>query len=1116
MRTIFRWATRKRITTLARPFTMALLALAAVAAPGGAQGWFGQNQVQYDHFRWRVLETEHFEIHYYQAVDGITPDIAKMAERSYARLSVLMGHQFREKKPVLVFGSSGDFAQSNVFGDLGEGTGGVTDPMRQRMAQFMTGDYRSFEHVLQHEMVHVFQFDIFSRGRAGAGIGNLAQVNPPLWFMEGLAEYFSIGRTHPWTDAWIRDGVVNNTLPSIAMMTDRPDKYFPYRFGLSVWQYIGERWGDEVIAEIMNSVPSIGIERSFRRELGVTTAELSAQWKQAMQEKFLPVVAQLDRPRTFAEPLLTQHRSGGNLANLFIAPALSNDGQKIAYIAYGSLYRGEVFPDLYLADANTGKREARLVRSTTDPNFEQLRFIYSQPSFSPDGKSLAFTSQRGGHDIINLMDMKSRNVYKRIDHDIDQVLSPSWSPDGKVLVFSGLKHGVSDLYTVNADGSSLKQLTNDRYGDEQPQWSPDGKTIAFASDRGPDTDLEILKIGKWRISLYNVETGEITQLPNQGGLNINPQWAPDGKSIAFVSDRTGIANLFLYDFAAKEHYQLTNVVGAITAVAEYSPAITWARDADLLAFVYYEKGDHTVWKVANPRALKKAPYRDAIVVAQSGTKSGNTGAAGAASPTGAGTTAAGTTAAGTTAAGTAAAGTVTAGQALMPPVEHLPVASVKDTTATRRSVYRAPLQGPRLSSDLPMSSIPYLANSVSITAMMDSFNFNLPDSTRYKDRKYKARLMPEYISQPQIGYQQGGFGQGAYGNTTIVLADMLGDHLLAVGGSLNGQLSDASLFLQFTNLARRLQYSAGFYTQPAYYVSGQGRPNDYTISTEITRLVIRDVFLRTYYPLNRFTRFEVGARVDNIDQQVQRYDEIFSNYGSDIIKQPTRNLASITTFAPSLAWVTDNTLGGNMGTPLSGRRIRAQFEPNFGSWQYQDYTVDSRRYFPIVFNYLTLATRFTTSIALGRDEARLPKWIGRTDFIRGYNRDPVSTMGCSGLPSDNGTGCNGTETIGSRVAFANAELRFPLLRFMNSSLPIPLVDGLFFYDAGVAWSKVQTVSWDRPANYDVATQRAVLKSWGVGARINVFGIAILRYDWAIPLSRPGEKGFGTFSLGVGY
>ncbi len=1089
-----------------------------MAAPLSAQpGYFGQNQVQYDRLNWRVLETDHFLIHYYPAIGQITPDLAKMAERSYARLSVLMGHQFREKKPILVYASSGDFAQSNVFGDLGEGTGGVTDPLRQRMAEFMTGDYGSFEHVLQHEMVHVFQFDIFSRGRSGAALSNLAQVNPPLWFMEGMAEYFSIGQKHPWTDAWIRDAVVNNTLPTIAQMTEFPQKYFAYRFGFAMWQYIGQRWGDEVIAEIMNSVPSIGIERSFRRELGMGTVELSAEYKQAMQAKYLPVVAQLERPRSFAQPLLTQFRSGGNLANLFVAPALSNDGKQIMFIAYGSLYKGEVFPDLYLADAETGKRLARLVKSTTDANFEQLRYIYSQPSFSPDGQMMAFTSQRGGHDIINLMDAKSRKVFKRIDFDLDQVLSPSWSPDGKMLVFTGLKHGLSDLYTVKSDGTDLKQLTNDRYGDMQPQWSPDGKTIAFASDRGPDTDFEILKIGKWKISLYDVATGEITLLPNQGGLNINPQWAPDGKSLAFVSDRTGISNLFLYDFGTKEHYQLTNVLGAINAIAEYSPAISWARGADVMAFVYYEKGDHTVWRLPNPRSLKKEPFRETVTVAAHAA-----GAAGGVAIDPA-TVNATTSGAGAGAGTGTAAGQTAPVQTGLP----LPIASIRDTTATRRSVYRAPLTGARLSDDLAASTLPRFGSAVSITAMMDSFDFKLPDSTRYRDRKYKVRLTPEYIAQPSIGFQAGGYGSGAYGNTTLVLADLLGDHRLAISASLNGQLADAFLFVGFTNLARRLQYDVGFVNQPFTYVSAQDYiPIEGTNQTQVqevtglTRLVIREVYGTTMYPLNRFTRFEFGTKLDNIEQQLTEYTrpiDLALNVAGQYQRLPTHNIASATNVSPFIAWVTDNTLGGIMYSPIMGRRVRAQVTPSFGSWKYIDYLVDARNYTPIVFNYLTFATRFTTSLASGRDELRFPKWIGRTDFIRGYNRDLLAAgTNCSGLPTETGAGCDQSETIGSRVAFANAELRFPVLRVLNSGFPIPPIEGLFFYDAGVAWTHGQSLTWNAPANYDVKTQRAVLRSYGFGLRANLFGLAILKYDWAIPASRPGAKGFGTFSLGVSY
>ncbi len=1089
-------------------FAVASAALVcAAASPASAQGYFGQNQVQYDKLRWRVLETEHFLVHYYPEEAENAPDAARMAERSYARLSRLMSHQFREKKPVLLFSSTGDFAQSNVFGDLGEGTGGVTDPLRQRMAQFFTGDWSSFEHVLQHEMVHVFQFDIFSRGRAGAGLQNFAQVNPPLWFMEGLAEYFSIGDKHPWTDAWVRDAVVNGTLPSIQQMQERPDKYFPYRYGLSVWQYVGARWGDEVIGEIMNAVPSLGIDRAFRREIGVSLDELSAEWKQAMQSRYLPVVAQLDRPRSFAEPLLSQRRSN-SISNLFVAPALSPDGKYITYIAYGSLLRGEVFPDLYLADAETGKRIARLVKTTTNPDFEQLRFIYSQPSFSPDGKLLAFTGMKGGRDVLYLLDVAKRDVIRKIDIQLDQVLNPSWSPDGRRIVFSGMKHGTSDLYVVSLDQPGYQQITKDFNGDLMPQWSPDGKTIAFASDRGDETDFGILKFGKLKICLIDVESGKITVLPRQAGLNINPQWAPDGRSIGYLTDRTGISNLFLYDLDAKEHYQLTNVLGAINAVAENSPAMSWARGADVLAFVYYEKGEHAIWKLKNPRSLKKAPYRENVVVAQVGSVTG------AVAPT---------SGAPVTGAVTPPVATPAPVKAFDDPATHLKTGSVRDTSLSRQSFYRPQNLMARSSSELPTSAVARTSETVSVRAMMDSFDFNLPDTTRFRDSKYKVRFSPEYVAQPSIGYQQGGFGQGTYGGTTIILSDLLGDHRLALSGSINGQLSDAQLFVGYTSLGSRLQYTTGITQTPIYLLSnGSETPlgnNQYTQSQEIVRLVLREAFVAGIYPLNRFTRFELGARFQNIDQQVfSFYRTVDYTYGvaSGYQRGDSHNVASANTVSPSIAWVTDNTLFGYTG-PISGTRIRASFEPSFGSWQWNEYLIDARHYTPLLFNYITFATRFTSSVSVGRDELRFPKWIGRPDFIRGYNRDDLSGIQCSGLPTNAGSACNTVETIGSRVAFANAELRFPIVRRIgNGSIGLPPLDGLFFYDAGVAWSAGQTLLAKEPAAYDFTKQRALLQSYGFGFRLNLFNIAIVRWDWAVPVNRPGQKGFGTWFFGASY
>jgi hypothetical protein len=1071
------------------------------AAPLPAQGYFGQNQVQYDNLRWRVIETEHFQLHYYPEIAAVAPDAARMVERSYARLSRILGHQFREKKPVLVFGSSGDFAQSNVFGDLGEGTGGVTDPLRQRMAQFYSGDVASFEHVLQHELVHVFQFDIFSRGRAGAGLQNLAMVNPPLWFMEGLAEYLSIGERHPWTDAWVRDAVVNNTLPTIRQMTERPDKYFPYRYGLSLWQFVGQRWGDEVVGEIMNALPSLGVERAFRRELGLSLDELSAEWKQAMQARFLPQVAALERPRSFAEPLLSQKRAG-SIANLFVAPALSPDGSRIAYIAYGSFLRGEVFPDLYLADARTGKRLKRLVKTTTNPDYEQIRFIYSQPAFSPDGRTLAFTGQRGGRDVLYLLDVKSGRIEQVFDLKLDQVLSPAFSPDGRRLVFSGLRQGASDLYLVSRDAPGYTQLTRDVVGDLQPQWSPDGKTIAFASERGPDTDLDILKISPWRIALLDVATQQVTVVPGQGGRNLNPQWAPDSRSLIFISDRTGTANLFLYDLAEREHYQLTNVLGAVTAVAEQSPAISWAREADVLAFVYYEQTEHAIWKLANPRALRKQPFRETAAVV-----------AGGAAPTPAAPT-------------TVAAAPVAAAPVLRAPVAYLPAAPVRDSAAARQSFYR-PATGapPRASSDLPALPPGRYSDRVSVQAMMDSMDFNLPDTSQFKLSRYRARLVPEYVAQPSIGYQQGGFGQGTYGGTTIVLGDLLGNRRLALSGAINGQLSDAQVFVGYTSLGRRFQYTTGVIQQPIYLLSNyvqvpQGN-NTFLQSQEITRLVVRQVFATGLYPVNRFTRFELGGRFQNVDQQVFPFTRLVDytfGQATGFQRGDTRNVASANTWSPYAAWVTDNTMFGYTG-PISGKRIRLEVQPSVGTWQWTEYLADARAYLPILFNYVTFAARFTGSMAVGRDESRFPKWIGRPDFVRGYNRENLGAVSCTGLPSDDGSACNSVELIGSRVAFANAELRFPIIRqFGRRSSPsaLPPLDGLFFYDAGVAWSAGQQVLANRPADYDFTRQRALLSSYGFGVRLNLFNIAIVRWDWAVPVSRPGARGFGTWFFGMSY
>ena len=1101
-----------------RGWTVAAALLVAATGRLDAQGYFGQNQVQYDHFDWKVLETEHFLVHYYPAEKVAAVDAARMAERSYARLSRMLGHQFREKKPILLFASRSDFGQNNVTGDLGEFTGAVADALRHRMLVPFTGDYRTFEHVLTHEMVHAFQYDIFARGKAGQGLQNLAQVNPPLWFIEGMAEYLSIGPDHPATETILRDAALNGMVPSVEAMTQRPDRFFPYRFGEAFWKYVGERWGDQVIGDIMNAIPTMGLERAFKTQLGLSLDELSDEWREAMQVKHLPQVAVRDRPRKFSQPLLSERRTGGGL---FIAPALSDDGKMIAFISTGSFLRGEVFPDLWLGDAETGKRLKRIVKSTTNPDFEELRLLYSQSAFSPDNKLLAFTAQRNGKDVLYLLDVKRRKTVMRFRVPVEQVQNPSFSPDGRRLVFSGNTGGITDLYVVDTDGRNFRRLTNDRHGDLMPQWSPDGRYIAFASDRGGDTDFDVLRFTPWQISILDIETGRVETPANQDGLNLNPMWAPDGRSIAYISDRTGIANVFLYDLNAREHYQLTNVFGSVGSVTELSPAITWAKKADRLAYVYYENGDYTVWSISNPRQLKGKPYRDSTAAPAGGLLAARDSAA---------------------ARDTVAARIAGDAARLAAPVDTMarragdfiattPVtttvavtAAAADSTPLAQSFYRA-VEGLRRSHDVPAGASSR-GGTISVAALLDSAALALPDTTKFKYGDYKVAFQPEYVARPSIGYAQDNFGNGVFGGTTIILSDLLGNHRLAFSGSVNGRLSEAQVYSAYTNLSRRFQWQAGVFQTPLFQYAGDelvALPNGaYREKQYIERFIVRQVFGVGMYPLNRFTRFEYGARFSNIDRSILTIERDLLPNGQPITPYQygdASNAPGLNYVSPYVAYVSDNTLFGYTG-PIFGRRFRFQAEPTLGSLRWMNYLGDYRRYDPILFNFLTVATRVMSSVSVGRDETAFPNYIGNPQFIRGYDSRNYFDQYCQGGLLGNSAQCNATELRGSRFALGNAEVRFPLVRRVDLGLlpiSLPPLDGLVFYDAGIAWSRGQEISLQRPENYDADTQRYLLRSYGFGLRLNLFGFAIVRWDYSIPQNGTGQKkGFWNWSLGPSF
>ena len=593
---------------------VAAAVLGIVFAPQLAQAqYFGQNKVQFTTFDWHVIATTHFDVHYYGSERQAALDAARMAERSYARLSRILQHEWLEKKPLILYASNSDFNQTNTTGgDLGEGTGGFTDFARNRMVLPFTGSYDDFEHVLEHEMVHAFQYDIFSHGHPGAGLAAISAVNPSLWFMEGMAEYLSIGPVDPHTAMWMRDAAIHGHMPTIEQLT-YDSRFFPYRFGHSLWAYVGQKWGDESVGAILQGATSGGVDQAFQRVLGITLDQLGDEWNEAVQNTYLPQVPTQERPRASARVVLNERNSGGQY---HVSPQISPDGRQVVYMSERNFF----FVDMYIADVATGKQVHKLVQSALNANFESLRFINSTGSWSPDGREFLFASKNRGEDVLNFLDVRRGRVTQRLRLGFSGINNPSFSPDGQQVVFTGFVGGWSDLYIVDRNGQNLRRLTHDAYADLLPTWSPDGHRIAFTTDRGPDTDFQMLRFGNMRIAIYDLDGDSITVLNRMDeGKNVNPVWAPDGQSLAFISSRSGINNIFLYDFQTRDVYQLTRAYTGVAGITDLSPVISWARDADRMVGNYYEDGAYNVYVMDNPRSLKREPYRSdpagAIVLA---------------------------------------------------------------------------------------------------------------------------------------------------------------------------------------------------------------------------------------------------------------------------------------------------------------------------------------------------------------------------------------------------------------------------------------------------------------------------------------------------------------------
>ncbi|MEX2272469.1 MAG: BamA/TamA family outer membrane protein [Vicinamibacterales bacterium] len=567
---------------------LAALLLAATAIPAEAQ-YFGRNKVQYKSLDFEVLKTEHFDIYFYPQEKEAIALAAQMAERWYSRLADLFGHELRGRQPLIIYASHTDFRQTNAIGgEIGEGTGGVTEGFKRRIVLPFGGSLADTDHVIGHELVHAFQYDITGNTVRDTGGQGPTVLRLPLWFVEGMAEYFSIGPVDPHTAMWLRDAAAREKLPDIDDLDKR--EYFPYRWGHAFWAYIGGRWGDGAVSRILKAAadPRLNIA-AIEVETGMSFEELSKAWQGSILATYAD---ELQRTLTAPEQakLVVAETTGSGELNL--GPRLSPDGRRVAFWSEKDLFSIELF----VADMTTGRVLRKLLKTASDPHLDSLQFLNAAGAWSADGQRFVLAGVQSGRAVLTFLDAIEGGATREIPvEQVDEIFSLTWSPDGRALVFSAQTGGVSDLYRYEIESAALTRLTNDPYADLEPSFSPDGRRIVYVTERY-STSLPQAAIGALRLAVLDVASGqsrEVRAFPN--GKHISPQWAPDSSTIFFIADPDGISNVFRVSVNGGRPEQMTNLRTGATGITASSPALSVAIGSGTMAFSVYEDGNYSIY-----------------------------------------------------------------------------------------------------------------------------------------------------------------------------------------------------------------------------------------------------------------------------------------------------------------------------------------------------------------------------------------------------------------------------------------------------------------------------------------------------------------------------------------
>jgi hypothetical protein len=986
--------------------------LLGASAPALAQK-FGKNKITYEDFDWHVYKAPHFDVYYYPEEEAFLEQVVSYAESAYVTISQGLQHEIRFRIPLIYYKTHAEFEQTNVtLSFVPEAVGAFAEPTQKRIVLPIDLPPNELYALIAHELTHIFEYSLLFQD----SLGREVRGNPPLWLMEGLASFMAQDEDS-FDLMFIRDGVVNGLLPGLEQLNVL--HFLTYRYGHAIFDFIQEEFGMEGVRNFLLEFRKVllarNLEKAIKEAFGWEIQEFDRRFHKYLRAKYLPLLLEKDEPSDYGKEIAFTSEEHRRRYFHTLSPTLSPSGDLFA--ALTTRFDDYEF-DVVIFSARDGEPVRNLTAGyTTDYESISVGFYrgWKDLAWSPDGDRIAFFARKGNRWPLFIYHAVTGKKLAEVSIDIQKLASPSFSPDGRRVAFAGNRRGVVDIFSVDLETREVRNHTEDEYYDSNPSWSADGKQILY--NRRLQAYEKVFMVDA-------ADSSRKTQLTFGATSDIQPSFSADGRYVYYSSDYGDdrIYNIYGLDLTDGVVRRYTDVVGGSFSPLELNPDASGRRR---LAYTSFFRQRFQIYELPldEPlQVLRPGQPPDPPQPRRAGAAGGRRGGAGGAAPP------ARRPAEAPGGAGGLAldpAGSSAGGQ--RGPEAGAPASSPWRLRALESAPERAvAAAAPARSAQEP----PAAGGPGPLPAEVEKFEPPLKlridesEKSRYTKKKWSIDGHPQVL----FGVADDGT---ILSDSFIIFSDLLGDYRHFV------QLRSVSSFTDFDyiflNLKRRYDWFVHVQDKRDYFIVGRtstGLDRRQALRTTGAEFAYR-------YPVSLFHRFDTAIGYFDRSQEIPFLRETSPGlFEVDSISNDVR-------FPRLSASFTGDTTRFRSFGPYHGRRydFTVQYAPTVSgdTRNIDGEEVEAERFFNYFIDFRSYSSWTRRSLFALRLFSAVSNGNNSTDI---YSFGGFNTL----------RGYEFREFFGNRIAFMNAEIRFPLVDQLR--LPFGAINeirGLLFFDIGAGW-----------------------------------------------------------------